>query len=1659
MLPLAKLRLIYIKRHPCKFCFNYIFLSSILLFYTIIYYSEDYRESDDLLKLKEDNLLKNDINLNISENYNNKKIDTLYIICEDDVLRKDFVNFIKNNSEISNIKELSNENIIDIDDNNLNDYTIILNKKENNTFQYFFKNNQENHIFKKYFFDKKELQKDFEIEMKFHSICSNYLINKSSKKESNNLKDLKINYELNSIKSFLSIFKLKKDKHIDIERYYMIKIYSILIYGTIFLNFVSRLLDEKEKKLDILLSRYGILEIPYITSWLITFLILISYPIIILTIAARILLFTHINILFIFVNQIIFVIALFSFCCFLNTILKTLKQGQTFFKFIFFGITALSGMIYENKINIFLQIIFLLFPFSVLLINLQVLAELDLKEKIIFFKRFDGMNLFLTYIFYLIEIVFYLGFTILYKKYKDSGVSIWKYLTSCCSNNRHNNNINRIEDEIENTNEENEMNHEKINQKNTEFKNNRQFLNIINLTKIYGNLFAVNKFNGEMFPNEIFCLLGHNGAGKTTLINMISGIEDPNFGDILLNEHSIVTDKKFLYKNIGLCSQENIFFEYLTVKEHLQYMCEIKGSSANPEEINTLINQIDLSFKSDYMCKTLSGGQKRKLCIALALIGNSNIILLDEPTSGMDVVAKRELWKFLKNYKSTGNKIIILTTHSLEEAEYLGDRIGIMLEGKFVCSGTSSYLKNRYPCGYNLNIIFNSNIFSEEDKEQLLNNLKKIEPSIELKISSKSVLSFNIENINKNNELLLKEVERQKTLGKIEDFTISTTTLEDVFLKINNSNIINSTTDLILNNNNMIEGYSNVSTQLKANLIRNLIPLYRNPFGFIFELISSLIIIIIYIIIFYVEEDDDDDDDDLFGLFNKKQTIYINNETKYYLNNVNSEYFNYEELDYNSNYLIDKYFSEDKKNLNNIVLINENNSNLTNFYVLGLNSKEKFTSTISLIISAFLKDAYNINVEIGNKVGANLVGDTVTTVNTFYLALTLICLLSFCGYMINKPIVERIRNIKYLLYLSGCNLKTYWVSFLLVDFLKYLIFFSLVYIPILTFKSNFWFVILYTIPFIFAMNAFIYCFSFTISNEEQGLKSYFILLTSEFFIILILMYIFYIISSSLFKFIFKSFEKPYLPSLLDINPLFSYYAGIVLIIDNDRGDSNKKMFITTMYLTLYMIGEFIFWFLLLILIEKKIIGKCLNNLLKKLFFNKKDNFEFGKLTMGEDTFGYSNNIFIDNNNINNINETNNIINTINNNNNIINNNTINNSNNLLIPSSLEENLIDSNVNINNVNKYIDEEMKKISKNKTGNYVLSTTVENLTKTYLNMCCQKNVRAVDHLYLGLEPNEKFGLLGFNGSGKTTTFKAITNQIFFDEGEITVFGYNTKTNFENVRNRIGFCPQENPLFDYLTVRETLNYYKSLKKSNLDVNIICEKFGISSYIDKYCTVLSEGNKRKLVFAIALMNQPSFLLLDEPSSGVDPKSRRLMWKNINELSKNVDEFNMILTTHSIEEAEVLCDTVSWLKNGNFKCVGNPEKLKLMYSSGYKLHIKFNDEEVKKIVIQKNQQEIVNDCIKLNIIDLHLCNAFFSDINFIKYFYLFYQFLNKIVDKCSNIQLNEVGKDYSFRLTLYIKKENQSQLFSNILNMKNENNLISETNIKIEPLENILTSL
>jgi ABC-type multidrug transport system ATPase subunit len=262
-------------------------------------------------------------------------------------------------------------------------------------------------------------------------------------------------------------------------------------------------------------------------------------------------------------------------------------------------------------------------------------------------------------------------------------------------------------------------------------------------------------------------------------------------------------------------------------------------------------------------------------------------------------------------------------------------------------------------------------------------------------------------------------------------------------------------------------------------------------------------------------------------------------------------------------------------------------------------------------------------------------------------------------------------------------------------------------------------------------------------------------------------------------------------------------------------------------------------------------------------------------------------------------------------------------------------------------------------------------------------------------------------------------------------------------------------------MKVKEIIEFYSDLKTSNESVESICTKFGLSKYLNTYTVNLSGGNKRKLTFAIAMMNKPTLLLLDEPSTGVDPESRRIMWRNINELSNSGHKYNMILTTHSMEEAEILCDTVSWLKAGNFICVGNPEELKIEYSAGYKLHIKFDDNEINKEINNDKVEDVFNT-IKEYVDGFDIFeNIILENKDLIVENYLngLIKIVKKIKDKTKKISINEIGKDLSFELIIEIIKEKQKEIFTEILNMKNANKEISEINITMQSLENILTSL
>ena len=156
---------------------------------------------------------------------------------------------------------------------------------------------------------------------------------------------------------------------------------------------------------------------------------------------------------------------------------------------------------------------------------------------------------------------------------------------------------------------------------------------------------------------------------------------------------------------MGVCPQHDILFDLLTPEEHLDIFCDFKGvdKKNKKEEIRKMLVDVDLFGGKETEARNLSGGNRRKLSVAIAMIGGSKIVLLDEPTAGMDLSARRKLWNMLKNYKN--NRIIILTTHYMDEADILGDRIGIMTGGQLICLGSSLFLKNRFGVGYNLTMV------------------------------------------------------------------------------------------------------------------------------------------------------------------------------------------------------------------------------------------------------------------------------------------------------------------------------------------------------------------------------------------------------------------------------------------------------------------------------------------------------------------------------------------------------------------------------------------------------------------------------------------------------------------------------------------------------------------------------------------------------------------------------------------------------------------------------------------------------------------------------------------------------------------------------------------------------------------------------------------
>ncbi|XP_045145112.1 ATP-binding cassette sub-family A member 2 isoform X2 [Echinops telfairi] len=227
------------------------------------------------------------------------------------------------------------------------------------------------------------------------------------------------------------------------------------------------------------------------------------------------------------------------------------------------------------------------------------------------------------------------------------------------------------------------------------------------LTKVYKNdrKLALNKLSLNLYENQVVSFLGHNGAGKTTTMSILTGLFPPTSGSATIYGHDIRTEMDEIRKNLGMCPQHNVLFDRLTVEEHLWFYSRLKSMAQEEicKEMDKMIQDLELSNKRRSLVQTLSGGMKRKLSVAIAFVGGSRAIILDEPTAGVDPYARRAIWDLILKYKP--GRTILLSTHHMDEADLLGDRIAIISHGKLKCCGSPLFLKGAYGDGYRLTLV------------------------------------------------------------------------------------------------------------------------------------------------------------------------------------------------------------------------------------------------------------------------------------------------------------------------------------------------------------------------------------------------------------------------------------------------------------------------------------------------------------------------------------------------------------------------------------------------------------------------------------------------------------------------------------------------------------------------------------------------------------------------------------------------------------------------------------------------------------------------------------------------------------------------------------------------------------------------------------------
>lgn len=313
-------------------------------------------------------------------------------------------------------------------------------------------------------------------------------------------------------------------------------------------------------------------------------------------------------------------------------------------------------------------------------------------------------------------------------------------------------------------------------------------LNVQNLTQVYPDgTHAVKGISFGVKEGEVLSFLGANGAGKSTCMKILCGALAATSGDAYINGYSISSERIFARRNLGIAMQQDVLWEDVNVEDHLLFFGRLRGLHGETlrHAVNAMLQDLGFPEKRHSLAGTLSGGQKRRLCVGLSMVGGSAVVFLDEPTAGLDPVSRRQLWELVRNNRR--GRAILLTTHFMDEADVLGDRIAIVKEGRLRAIGSSRFLKERFGLGFLLRMSLQPNAIVDTTTTRLHQVIQHYVVEATIASSAGTELSIRLprDAIRMFPRLLERLEDDGNDLG-LSSFGIETTTLEEVFMRVVN---------------------------------------------------------------------------------------------------------------------------------------------------------------------------------------------------------------------------------------------------------------------------------------------------------------------------------------------------------------------------------------------------------------------------------------------------------------------------------------------------------------------------------------------------------------------------------------------------------------------------------------------------------------------------------------------------------------------------------------------------------------------------------------------------------------------------------------------------------------------------------------------------------